>query len=208
MEQVSTRDGQALVLRLMRPSDKAKLVVAFAQLSARSRYLRFFASKSELTEKELRFLTETDCMNHFAIAALERLDDGPEGQGIGVARFVRDGEEPTAAEVAITVIDEWQHRGVGRILLERLLEAARERGIERFRFECLAENEDIQRLFQDVCERVDLAGDRGVLIGTATIPKRRGSTAVGDRANPSLYDLLRAVARETFKKAGGRLRRH
>ncbi len=207
-ERVSARDGRALILRLVRPSDKTKVLLAFAQLSARSRYLRFFASKSELTDDELRFLTETDCINHFAIAALERLEDGSEGQGVGVARFVREGEEPAAAEVAITVIDEWQHRGVGRILLERLVEAARERSIERFRFECLAENEDVQLLFEEVCERVEVVGEREVLVGTATITQPRDSAAIGGRAEPSLFDLLRAVARETFEKAGARLKRH
>jgi len=198
-ERVLTRDGVALTLRLVRPSDKEKLLLGFAQLSARSRYLRFFASKRDLTDEELRFFTEIDCDNHFAIGALERGDGGSEGRGVGVVRFIRESEEPATAEVAITVIDEMQRRGVGRILLERLVDAARERGIARFRFECLAQNRDVQKLVKGVCEKVEMIGDGEVLVATAALPEPNEPASAGVHGvTPNLYHLLRAVARDAF----------
>src|SRR5207244_92171 len=107
----------------------------FAGLSAESRYRRFFSAKDRLSEAELRYLTEVDGVDHFALGALH------DGEGAGVARFVRLRDRPDTAEAAIVVVDERQGCGLGRLLLTRLTEAARERGITRFRSDVLARNQ-------------------------------------------------------------------
>ncbi len=76
-ELTELRDGTKVLLRLVRPSDKQLLLRGFEQLSARSRYLRFLTPKAVLTEEELRYLTELDGEDHFAIGAV-RLIEAPE----------------------------------------------------------------------------------------------------------------------------------
>jgi GNAT superfamily N-acetyltransferase len=139
-EDATLRDGTAVRLRLIRPDDKDRLRAGFARLSPASRYLRFFAPKSELTDGELRYLTECDGVDHVAIGAILVDADRRETDGLGVARFIRAADDPTVAEAAIAVLDEVQRRGLGTLLFNRLVAAARERGIARFRCDVLAEN--------------------------------------------------------------------
>jgi GNAT superfamily N-acetyltransferase len=106
-------------------------------LSDESRYRRFMAPVTELSEEQLTKLTEIDYVNHFAWIAMRA--DRPE-EGMGVARYVRLEEEPTVAEAAITVLDDYQGRGLGTLLLALLAVAARAAGIERFRAYVLEEN--------------------------------------------------------------------
>ena len=75
---------------------------------------RFFGGKHCLSDVELRYFTELDHFDHFAIGAVELNGSGEEGDGIGIARFVRLPHDAECAEVAITVIDRMQGKGVGR----------------------------------------------------------------------------------------------
>lgn len=118
------RDGSTVVIRQVGCGDAPLLAEGFARLSVRSRRSRFLRDKNSLTESELRFLTCVDHHDHEAVGALS-----PDGRGVGVARYIRDSEEPRAAEVAVTVIDEWQGRGLGTRLLSLLCERARAEGI-------------------------------------------------------------------------------
>ncbi|MBW1758115.1 MAG: hypothetical protein JRJ80_18370, partial [Deltaproteobacteria bacterium] len=87
-ETVQLSDGQRIHLRPMRASDKQLLLDGFENLSPDSRYARFMAPKATLTDRELRYLTEVDGIDHFAIGAIRRhLVSKPEGAGS--ARFVR-----------------------------------------------------------------------------------------------------------------------
>ena len=143
VSELTTGDGTRLLSRPIEAGDKAALDDAFSRLSSESRYRRFFAPLSRLSATDLRYLTEVDHHNHEAIVAFE-----PEaGAVVGVARFVRS-EDPAAAEVAVTVTDDWQGRGVATALLERLVARAREVGIERFVALILEENEAAIELFR------------------------------------------------------------
>jgi GNAT superfamily N-acetyltransferase len=113
-----------VVIRQVECGDASLLADGFARLSVRSRRSRFMRDKNRLTEAELRYLTCVDHHDHEALGAL-----GPDGRGAGVARYIRDTEEPRAAEVAITVVDEWQGRGLGSKLLALLCERARAEGV-------------------------------------------------------------------------------
>jgi GNAT superfamily N-acetyltransferase len=106
------------------------------RLGPRSRYRRFFTAAPSLSSAQLRYLTEIDHHAHEALLAI----DPQTRDGIGVARFVRSESEPAVAEVAVAVTDEWQHRGVGTLLLDELTARAREEGIQRFTALVLAEN--------------------------------------------------------------------
>lgn len=145
--EVEIRDGTRLRMRPIEPSDSDALAAAFERLSPESRYRRFFAPLARLNATDLRYLTDVDHSNHEAIIAFE-----PEsGDTVGVARYVRS-EDPASAEVAVTVDDEWQGRGVATALLEQLVPRARDSGIERFLALILEENEAAVELFKQVSE--------------------------------------------------------
>jgi len=148
---VRLHNGTAVVIRPIRPGDKALLVDGLARLSPRSARLRFLAPKSHLTIGELRYLTEIDFVDHYALVAV--LADDPTCLA-GVGRWVRDAERREAAEVAIVVGDDLQRQGLGTVLGEQLADAARARGIARFTALMLAENTAAQRLFAHISRRL------------------------------------------------------
>jgi RimJ/RimL family protein N-acetyltransferase len=90
--------------------------------------MRFLGVKKELSAAELRYFTDVDHHDHEALVALDLAG----GRGAGVARYIRDVDDPQAAEIAITIVDDWQGRGLGTELLARLSDRARQEGIRRF----------------------------------------------------------------------------
>jgi RimJ/RimL family protein N-acetyltransferase len=136
------RDGSEIVVRPVRPEDKDAIAAGFERMSPQSRYRRFFAPLERLSARDLRYLTEVDHQDHEALIAFER----PTGVPVGVARYVRS-DEPREAEVAVTVVDDWQGRGAATALLESLVERARDEGVERFVALVLSENQDALELF-------------------------------------------------------------
>jgi RimJ/RimL family protein N-acetyltransferase len=145
------RNGTEVFVRPIRPGDKALLVRGMAELSPRSARLRFLAPKNHLTLAELRYLTEIDDVDHFALVAA--FTDDPRRLA-GVGRWVRDIEHPDAAEVAVVVGDCLQRKGLGTALGEALADAARARGIARFTAVMLPENTAAQRLFAHISGRL------------------------------------------------------
>lgn len=150
---VTTRDGTALVLRPLRPSDRQELAQGYDELSAESRRRRFFSPPSRLSPSLLDYLTDLDFDQRFALVA--QLGDDPAGWGLGVARWVRDRSDPTRAEAAVTVADEWQGRGIGTQLLLALVEAAIERGITAFLADVLWENTALLDALRERGARID-----------------------------------------------------
>jgi RimJ/RimL family protein N-acetyltransferase len=125
---VALRDGSEVLIRPVQPADAPLLADGFARLSDKSRRMRFLARKDQLSAAELRYLTDVDHHDHEALGALDQAD----GRGVGVARYVRDAEDRHTAEIAITIVDDWQGRGLGTELLTRLSGRARSEGIRRF----------------------------------------------------------------------------
>lgn len=138
------RDGSRVRLRQVRGSDKELFRSAFERLSDESRYRRFLGPMPELSESLLRYLVEVDHHDHEAIVAI----DEETGEAVGDARYVRDIGRPDVAELAVTVIDDWQGRGLGSLLLEVIGARAREEGIPTFTALVLASNQEIVDLFE------------------------------------------------------------
>ena len=128
-------DGSQVQLRPVTPDDKPLLADGFNRLSPRARYLRFLAPADRLSASQLAYLSEVDHRHHVAWGVL----DGESAAAVG--RWVRYDDDPSAADVAVTVLDAYQRRGIGRLLLEVLAVTARARGIGTFHFDVLAENE-------------------------------------------------------------------
>jgi protein lysine acetyltransferase len=127
-----------------------------ASLSPRSARLRFLAPKNHLTVAELRYLTEVDQVDHYALVAV--LADDPSTMA-GVGRWVRDAEHPERAEVAVVVGDCYQGQGLGTTLGIALADGARALGIGHFTAVMLPENTAAQRLFAHISGRLSTRFD-------------------------------------------------
>jgi GNAT superfamily N-acetyltransferase len=129
-------------LRPLTAADRTLYLAGFEHLSPESRRLRFFGPKPSLSEAEISYFVDVDHHDHEAIVATAL------GQGLGVARYIRDGHDPRIADVAVTVVDEWQRQGVGTALLSRLAERAQEEGIDRLRAQVLSSNRGMLALIR------------------------------------------------------------
>jgi GNAT superfamily N-acetyltransferase len=180
---IKLRDGSRIRIRQGHRSDRELLLRGFQRLSAESRYRRFLVAVPELSEEMVRYLTEIDHHDHEAMIAL----DERTGDGIGAARYVRNRERPDTAEVAVTVIDDWQGRGVGTLLLEVISGRAREAGISTFTALMLATNEEMMDVFRGLGPVRIVDRDSGTVEIEMPIP------TIG--VPPALKKLLRVSAR-------------
>jgi GNAT superfamily N-acetyltransferase len=185
--EVALRDRTRVLLRPILPEDKAKLLDGFRRLSPESRYRRFLSPVDELSEEQLRDLTEVDYVDHFAWVALALATEGH--PGIGVARYVRVPEEPEVAEAAVTVVDDYQGRGLGTLLLEALGAVAMENGITRFRGYALAENRPLLEVLESM--GASTAHDSPGLVRVEVDLPARAEEVKGS----PLGEVLRIVAR-------------
>jgi RimJ/RimL family protein N-acetyltransferase len=189
---VVVADGLELLLRPLRPNDKRRLQQAFERLSPETRYRRFFAPLENLSDQDLRYLTEVDHHDHEAIAAVN-----PEnGMIVGVARYVRS-DDPTEAEVAVVVGDPWQGHGVATMLLQQLVGRARDEGIDHFVALVMSDNTEALELFRHLAPggshtRRSASGHTELVmalpdperIGESTLGRALRAAAGGLRINP------------------------
>lgn len=133
-----TSDGIQFHTRPISPSDKDLIRKGFGELSERSKYLRFFAVRSKLTIKQLKYFTEVDGINHVAWGIQDVSGTVPKPVGIG--RFVRLKSDPDIAEIAIAIVDSYQKKGMGRMLFSILNIVAANVGIKKLRYHILADN--------------------------------------------------------------------
>jgi len=113
-------------------------------LSVQSRWQRFASPVQELSEKQLDHLTSLDGKNRVACCAVITQDN--KYRGIGLARYIRLPEEAGVAEFAVTVLDEFQSQGIGRALLQQLIESAQKNGLKVLRGYVLPSNKGMLKL--------------------------------------------------------------
>jgi GNAT superfamily N-acetyltransferase len=121
---------RGITVRPLRNGETEVVQAVFDRLGPRSRHLRFGGAKNVLTPSDLELLARVDGTHHVLVAYVE-------GEPVGIARLVRDSN---AAEVAFAVVDDWQGKGVGTVLVDRLAEDARAAGIQRFTAQIRADN--------------------------------------------------------------------
>lgn len=138
--------GQSLRLRAIRPDDRETLHAEFLKLSKESVRDRFFSIKLDLTPAELTYFTEIDFQRHVALVA--ELDSETGWQPVAVGRLVRKSGQADHSEIAITVADRMQSKGIGKLLLEHLSGCARNLGIRHMDASVLAENKRMMKLIR------------------------------------------------------------
>jgi GNAT superfamily N-acetyltransferase len=159
VEPLILADGTRLEVKPLEPADKAVLREGVAHLSPNSAYRRFLVATPHLSEGQLSYLTTLDHRRHEALGVSQPSTE----EGVAVARYVRSDDEPATAEIAITVVDRWQGRGVGRLLLERLVAVARARGIVRFSGLILADNTRMIKLMSSLGRVVSRSAQGGTV---------------------------------------------
>ena len=132
-DEVLLHDGTSLEVRPIRPTDADALVALHARLSTDTIYRRYFGARPHLSPADVDRFTRVDGRARFALVAMR----GPDL--VAVARYEgRPGER--SAELAVVIDDALQHQGVGRLMLERLLDVAREAGLDNIEADVLTGN--------------------------------------------------------------------
>jgi RimJ/RimL family protein N-acetyltransferase len=137
-------DGGLIHIRAILPDDRERLLEHFHSLSEESVYYRFFGFKHSLSDQELTQFTQLDFIKHVGLVATGYAD-GHE-RLIGVARYIRNPDQ-TRAEVAFTVTDAHQGRGIATLLLDHLARIARAGGVEVFEATVLSDNSRMLEVF-------------------------------------------------------------
>ncbi|MBL0925846.1 MAG: GNAT family N-acetyltransferase [Sphingomonadaceae bacterium] len=149
-------DGRAVCLRTIRPSDEARIRDGIAEMSDRSRYLRFFSAFREPPESIVKQLSAVDGHDHIGWGAI--LLDGEDNPPIAAAHAIRDAEQSASGELAIAVLDNFQGLGIARMLIAAVLCDCRAEGICELEMQVLPENRAAAGLVQA------LGGERKVAI--------------------------------------------
>lgn len=175
------RDGTPVLIRSVRPEDAPLLERGFAALSARSRTLRFLSAAPRLSPDDVRFLTRPDSPVHEAVGALDLSGNPP--VACGIAHAIRlPGDGPPQAELAVTVADAWQGRGLGTILFAAVARLAQAGGTRNMVALVNRANPAMLRLLADLGARVARGdgAEQVLVLPLHADPAGWPSTAAGD----------------------------
>jgi GNAT superfamily N-acetyltransferase len=145
--EATLRDGQRVTIRPIRRDDVARTAAFIDALSMESKHALFLGGIARLSDAELARLCDSDDARDMAYVATVPRADGE--RQIGICRYA-GADAAEGAEISVAVADEWQHRGLGRLLLRRLVEHARTHGVRRLYSMDAASNDAMRRLARDV----------------------------------------------------------
>jgi RimJ/RimL family protein N-acetyltransferase len=138
-------DGSQIEIRALRREDEADMLAAVGKTSAQSLQRRFFVMKRHFSDRERAFFLDVDFKNHVAIVAVA--EEAGRKVIVGGGRYIVF--EPGRAEMAFVVIDTWQGRGVGSILMRHLIKIAKDdAGLLELTAEVLPENTAMIKVFK------------------------------------------------------------
>lgn len=157
------KNGRQVCIRTIRPDDKGAIFDGFRNLSARSRQMRFFGPKNDVSDQELQYFTEIDNVHHVALVVIVK-DDGNE-RIIGGGRYM-EYDIPAMrgqAEVAFAVVDEYQGLGLATLLFKYLIQIARQNGMKTLRADVLTENIAMLKVFEHSGLPMKRSDDSGIV---------------------------------------------
>ena len=186
---IEVRDGTQLLLRPVLPGDDERTMHGHVQFSNETLYRRFMTARVP-TPALMHYLAEVDYVDHFVWVITDGSDP------VADARFVRDEEDPTLAEIAFTVGDAYQGRGIGSFLFGAMSVAARVDGVERFSGRMLSDNLPM-RAIMDKHGAVWQREDVGVITTVIDVPRSRDLSLGRD-----LVAQIKRVARQVIEAVG------
>lgn len=136
-------DGSPVLIRPLRPEDRQRETNFINRLSEQACRFRFLGNLKEATPALLDQLMDVDCQDRMAFVALAH--DNGELREVGVSRYSASGDDKQC-ECAVTVADDWRHRGLGVLLMRRLIDIARKNGFRRMFSIDAADNEPMREL--------------------------------------------------------------
>jgi CRP-like cAMP-binding protein len=181
-----------LLLRPVLPGDSERLNHPSVEFSSETLYRRFMSTRAP-SPSLINYLVQVDYIDHFVWV----LADGPDGAVVADARFVRDVDDPSSAEIAFIIADPYQGRGIGNFLMDAITVAARVGGVQRFTARCLAENHPMRAIL----ERFGVEWERdepGVVTTDFEVP---GIDQL--RMDSSKINEIRSMTREVVRASGG-----
>src|SRR3984893_5736732 len=187
---VRTRDCTELLLRPVLPGDSERTLQGHVWFSSETLYRRFMSARVP-SPALMDYLAEVDYVDHFVWVMTDR-----DGNPVADARFVRDDNHPEVAEVAFTVADAYQGRGIGSFLIAALSVAARVDGVEKFSARTLADNVEgrwIMNRHGAFWERDDV----GVVTTIIYVPEPRDLPLSRD-----MTDKIKHAARQVIRAVG------
>jgi acetyltransferase len=134
---VQLNDGTDIIIRPIRPEDAEIEQQFIRSLSAKSKYFRFMNTIQELSLEMLVRFTQIDYHDEMALIAVK--PDGDNEEEIGVVRYMTNLDKKSC-EFALVVSDKWQGRGIAHHLMQKLIEVARNRGLEMMEGQVLGNN--------------------------------------------------------------------
>lgn len=140
------REGNSFLIRPITPSDKDYLKIGLKEMTPESRRQRFQSGKNDFSEKELKYLTEVDMHDHIAFVACIKKE--PHDLPAGVIRGIKDKNQPLKLEIAITIIDHYQGRGLGLAMMNKLESYAKNHGYTHFFGDLHNSNDKMVKLLQ------------------------------------------------------------
>jgi acyl-CoA hydrolase/GNAT superfamily N-acetyltransferase len=143
-ENVTTPDGSQVFVRPIRPDDEPLMREMFYDFSEQTKYLRYHAALKSMPHNKLQVFCTVDYRTEMALIGL--VGKPGEEDVVGVARYMTDAEG-RSAEVAFTVRDEWQRKGLGSYFFNRLVQIGRENGVTQFEAYVLVENSGMLKIF-------------------------------------------------------------
>jgi GNAT superfamily N-acetyltransferase len=170
-------DGTPTLIRPLRPEDKNDILNGFEKISPHSRYLRYSSAGSKLTSDDLETLTCTDEKRCLALGAADLSKQGM--HGMGVARYILSDDDPDSAEIAMVILDEYQGRGLGSLMLDLLITIARKNGFQSLCGYVLPENRSMLRMLRRVSAIIKHEPGGVIRIDIPLVDRRQHKVVVG-----------------------------
>jgi len=185
---VVLNDGSELMLRPVLPGDSERSAHPSVEFSSETLYRRFMSTR-EPSAALMNYLFQVDYVEHFVWV----LVDGADGPVVADVRFVRDADDPSVAEIAFIVADEYQGRGIGSFLMDALTIAAHVGGVRRFTARVLADNLGMRAILDRYGPQWE-RDEPGVVTTEFDVP---GTDEL--RVDPAAAAEIRTVARQVVR---------
>ncbi len=142
--ELDTEDGSKIRFRPVEPTDEPLLQDLFYRSSEQTVYLRFFSYLKAMPHRQAQAFVDVDYKDHLALVGTTT--EGAREVVVAVGRYHRD-PATNYGDCAFTIWDDWQDRHIGTYLIDRLVEVAREQGIDGFTADVLVNNPRMMHVF-------------------------------------------------------------